>query len=91
MKHERDNYTNRDLCFEYSHQRIIKGIGGLGNKRTSGDHPKYNNINNGQNTEKSSRDLRRIAVTQTPEKDHQLKLMWKTLKGKIIIIIIRYD
>ena len=29
-------------CFSwYSHRRIIKGTGGLGNKRTSGDHPNY--------------------------------------------------
>ena len=34
----------------------------------------------GHNTEKSPGDLRRLAVTQTPMKDHQLTLMWKTLK-----------
>ena len=42
---------------------------------------------NGQNTEKSPADLIRLAVTQTPLKDHQLMLMRKTL----IIIIIRID
>ena len=41
----------------------------------SGDHPSYNIIENGQNTEKSPGDLRRLAVIQTPEKNHQLKLM----------------
>ena len=45
-----------------------------------GDHPNYYIIENGQNTEKSSGDLRRLAITQTPVKDHQLKLMWETLK-----------
>ena len=30
---------------------------------------------NDQNTEKSPGDLRRLAVTQTPVKHHQLKLM----------------
>ena len=35
---------------------------------------------NGQNTEKSPEDLRRLAVTQTPVRNHQLKLMWKPLK-----------
>ena len=44
MEHEGDNYSNRDWCFWYSHQRIIKGTGGLGNNRTSGDHPNYNII-----------------------------------------------
>ena len=34
-------------------------------------------IENGQNTEKSPGDLRRLAVTQTPVKDHQLMLMCK--------------
>ena len=37
---------------------------------------------------KSPGDLRRLAVTQIPAKDHQLKLMWKTLKGIIIIIML---
>ena len=46
---------------------------------TNGDHPNYNIIENSQNTEKSPRDLRRLAVTQAPVKDHQLKLMGKTL------------
>ena len=32
-------------------------------------------IENGQNTEKSLGDLRRLAVTQSPVKDHQLTLM----------------
>ena len=75
MDNKGDSYTNRDWCFWYSHQRIIKGTGGLGNKRTSGDHPTYYIIKNGQNTKKSPRDLRKLAVTQTPVKDHQLKLI----------------
>ena len=43
------------------------------------DHPSNNIIENGQNTEKSPGDLKRLAVTQSPVKDHQLTLMWKTL------------
>ena len=46
MEHEGDNYTNRDWSFWYSHQRIIKGTGGRGNK-TSGDHSNYDIIENG--------------------------------------------
>ena len=42
MEHEGDNYTNRDWCFWYSHQSIIKGTGGLGGRRTRRDHPNYN-------------------------------------------------
>ena len=75
MEHEGDNYTNRDWCFWYSHQKFIKGTGELGNKRTNRDPPNYDIIENGQNTEKSPGDLRRIAITQTPVKDDQLKLM----------------
>ena len=29
MEHESDDYTNRDCCFWYSHQRIIKGLDDL--------------------------------------------------------------
>ena len=45
-------------------------IGGLGGGRTNGHHLNYSIIDNGQNTEKSPRDLRRLAVSQTPVKDH---------------------
>ena len=75
MEYEVDNYTSCDWCFCYSHQNIIKGTGGLGGRRTSADHPDYNIIENRQNTEKSPGDLRRLAVTQTPVKDHQLMLI----------------
>ena len=80
MEHDGDNYTNRDWCLCYSHQSIIKAIGGFGGWRTSGDHANYYISENGQNIEKSPGDLRRLAVTQTSVKNHQLKLMRKTLK-----------
>ena len=54
---------------------VTKGTGGLGNKRTCGDHPNYNIIENGQITEKCPGDLRRLAVVQTQVKDHQLMLI----------------
>ncbi len=41
----------------------------------SGDHPNESIIEDGQNTEKFPGDLRRLAVTPTPVKDHQLMLM----------------
>ena len=37
-------------------------------------------IEDDQNTEKSPGDLRKLDVTQTPVKNYQLTLMWKTLK-----------
>ena len=48
---------------------------GLGSWETSGDHPNYSIIKNGQNTEKSPGDLRKLTVAQTPVKNHQLTLM----------------
>ena len=56
-------------------KRIIKGTGGLRGWSMSGNHPNYNITENGQNTEKQPGDLRGLAITQTPVKNHQLKLM----------------
>ena len=53
----------------------IKGPGGFGSWRPNGDHSKNSIIENGQNTEKSPEELRRLLVTQSPVKDHQLPLM----------------
>ena len=75
MEHESDGDTNRNWCAQYSHQRIGTGTGSLGNKRSRGDHPNYGIIEISQNSERSPRDLRRLAVTQTSVKDHQLTLM----------------
>ena len=79
-EHESDVYTNCNWCFWCDHQGINKRTGGLRNKRTSGDHPNYYTIEIVQNTEKSPGDLRRLAVTQTSVRDHQLTLLWKTLQ-----------
>ena len=43
----------------------------------SGDHPNDSINKIGQNTEKSPGDLWRLAVTQTPARNHQLTLMWE--------------
>ena len=80
MEHERNGYTNCNWYSWYSHQKIGIGIGGLRNNRMSGDYPNYSIVQIGQNTVKGPGDLRRLAVTQTPVKDHQLMLIWKTLK-----------
>ena len=53
-----------------SHQRIDTGTGGIGYKRTSENIPNYCIIKIGQNTEKNPGNLRRLAVTQTPGKNH---------------------
>ena len=50
-------------------KRIIKGTGGLENKRTSEDHPNY--CITEISPEKSPGDLMTLAVTQIPVKYHQ--------------------
>ena len=75
MEHEGDDCNNCDWCFWHSKKRIIKGPGGLGSWRASGYHPNDSITENGQNTDKSPGDLRRLAVTQGPVKNHQLTLM----------------
>ena len=62
MEHEGDDFTNRDWCFFYSHQKIIKGTGGFGGCK---DEWRISKLQNGQNTEKSIGYLSRVAVTQT--------------------------
>ena len=47
MGHGSDDDTNCKWCTSYSHERVDKGIGRLGNQMQDGDHPDYN-----QNTEK---------------------------------------
>ena len=78
LEYKSDNYIDCNWCSWYSHQRINKGFGGLGNERTSGSHLNYCIIEIGQNTEKSPGHLRRPAVTQTSVKDHKRYLMGKT-------------
>ena len=68
MEHESDVYTDSNQFSWDCHQRNIKETGGIGNKRTSGDHPNHCIIEIGQNTEKSLGDLRRLAVAQTSVK-----------------------
>ena len=41
-------------------------------ERMNRDYPDYSIVEIGQNTEKSSGDLRKLAVTQTLVKDYQL-------------------
>ena len=75
MDQESHGDTN---CYSYTWnnpQRIGVGTGRLRNKRSSEDHPSDSIIKISQNTEKSSGDLRRLAVTQTPMGNYQLTLL----------------
>ena len=80
MEHEDDSVTSCNWCTWNNPQKINKGTRWLRNKKTSGDHSNYSIIKISQNTEKSPGDLSWLAAIQTPEKDHQLMLGWKTCK-----------
>ena len=54
---------------------LLKGLEDFGVGGPRGDHPKDSIMEDGQNTETSPGELRRLAVTQTPVKNHQLTLM----------------
>ena len=75
MEHESNGDTSCNWCTRYSHQRIDNGTGGLANKRTSEYLPSDSIIKIGQNTDKSPGDLKRLAVSQTPSRNHRLTLV----------------
>ena len=52
-EHESDRDTRCKRRCRYSHQSIGTETGGLGNKRTSGDHPNYSIVKIGLNIKKS--------------------------------------
>ena len=74
MEHESDSDTICNSCTRNDHQRPSKGAGRVKNRRSNRDRLNYI-FQTDQNTEKSAGDLRRLAVTQTPVKGHQLTLM----------------
>ena len=50
-----------------------KKIDGIGNQRQNRVYSDQSTVEISQNTEKSPEDMRRLDLTQTPVKDHQLK------------------
>ena len=59
-------------------KKLWMGTGGVGNRSISQGNPNYSIAKIGQNTEESSGDSRRLSVSQSPVKDYQLMLVWKT-------------
>ena len=81
MEYDGDSDTNCYWWTRNNPQRLGKETGRVGNRGTSRYHPNHTSIVKiSQNIEKSPGDLRRLAVTQTPVKDYQLTLVWKTRK-----------
>ena len=72
MEYEGDGDTNCNWLTWYTHKKIDNGTGGLGNKRTNGDHTDDSIIKIGKNTEKIHRYLSRHAATPTPVANHLL-------------------
>ena len=89
---EGDNKCNSDTncCWCTWNDPLMISIGTwrFRYKRTSSDYPNNSIIKIGQNTEKSSGDLRKFTVLQTPERNNQLTLEWKILQRVMIIIEI---
>ena len=81
MEHEGDSDTNYNWCTWNDPQRLGKKAGKVGN-------PNYSIAKIGQNTEKSTGDLRRLAATQTMVKEPSANTGVKNSQGVKIIIII---
>ena len=67
---------------------VTEGTGGLGNKRTSGDHPSESIVEIGQNTEKSSEDLMRRCHSDSNGKPSAYAGVKSYQKSRIIMLII---
>ena len=70
VEHKGDSFTDCNWCVRNDSQRLEKGTRSVGNQRTSSDQQNYNIIEISQ--KKSPGYLRRLAISQTPGKDHQL-------------------
>ena len=79
VERESNDWANCHCLFWHNNWRIIKRPGRLVSWRTGREYPNDSIAKNVQNPETSPGDLGRLAVTQTPVKNHQLKLLWKTL------------
>ena len=71
-RYENEGYTTCIRCTRYSHQKIGKWTGGLGNNKNSGDYPNCSIVEIGKNSQKSSGDLREPLP----------KAGWKTLRRR---------
>ena len=65
-------------AFDIITKGLLKGLEDLEVGGTGRDYPNDSIAENGQNPEMSPGDLKRLAVTQTPVKNHPLAPMWKT-------------
>ena len=80
VEHEGDGDIGYNWCTWNTPQWFGKRSGRSGNRKKNQKCLNYSLLEINQNTELSPGNLRRLAVTQTTEKDHQLNLVWKTCK-----------
>ena len=78
-EHEGDSDTNCHWCTWNSRQKLGKKTGKIENKKNR-YNPNDSDVMIGLNTQKSPGDWSKLTVIQTPVKDDQLKLVWKTCK-----------
>ena len=74
VEHKGDSDTNCSGCTCNGSQKI----GGIGNRGKNRDHQDHSIVKIAKNIQKSSEDLRRLAVTKNPKKEYQRK---KKLQG----------
>ena len=79
------NDTNCKWCTWNSLQRLGKETGRIENQRKNQDHLDYSIVEVSQNTQKSPRDLKRLAVTQTPNADGKNSLTVNENNNNILI------
>ena len=83
MEHGSDGDTNYKWNTRNNPQMLGKRTRRLRNQRASRSYPDYSIIKIDKNTEKSPGDVRRIAVTQTPVKDHHRYQMGSIFKEQL--------
>ena len=82
MEDESDGDNNWNWCTRSDPQNFGKGLEEMkiGGRAETIQTTAFSITANGQNTETRPWNLSRLAVIQTPGKDYQLTLMWKTCK-----------
>ena len=69
MEHKRETSASYGFAWNGA-QSLEKKTGRIGNQRRNRIHPDYSLFEISHNTKKSSRDLKRLSVTQTLVKDY---------------------
>ena len=77
-EHEGDGNTNSNLGIWNGPQSLEKETGRVGNRKKNRNHSYNGIVKIGPNSQNSPGYQKRLGVTQTPVKDYQQTLAWKT-------------